>query len=197
MRDNTYIVRVRTEELLVEEVGTDLVIYDLKTDHAHLLNESTAMVWQLADGNRTVADITPLICARLGVEPNDAVVWEALNQLAGAGLADEVADAPSDGMSRRKLLRNIGLAAVAAPVVVSILAPTAAMAASGTMNGASCTNACNCASRNCQSNVCTACSGSGSNATCLPANGNIVGPLTFANNSCNAGECTPSGGVCP
>jgi hypothetical protein len=119
----------RDKELVVEELGNELLIYDLRTDEAHSLGEVATRVWKACDG-RTKPDA---ISAQLGVD--DATVADAIEHLRACNLLDVgpmvVDESGSDGLTRRGLtLRavKLGAAAAAAPLIVSIAAPAAAMA---------------------------------------------------------------------
>ena len=46
----------RKDQLLTQRVGDELVIYDERTHAAHRLNPTAALVWRLADGERSVTD---------------------------------------------------------------------------------------------------------------------------------------------
>jgi hypothetical protein len=90
--------------------------------------------------------------------PVDKDVLEfGLDQLEKAQLLEEPISRASNGkaISRREVMRRIGVgAAVALPLVTSIIAPKAAQAANCTPNGQACTVNANCCSNNCVSLVC-------------------------------------------
>lgn len=114
----SYRPRAREDGLHVQVLGDELLVFDRHNDHAHSLNETAARVWRACDGTRGI-DALQQACAidreSLGL---------ALELLHGTGLLEEPASPPT--FSRRKLLG----AAVALPVVISAVAPTAALAAS-------------------------------------------------------------------
>ena len=136
----------RTEQLIVKEVDDEILVYDLASDQAHCLNDTAAQVWKNCDGEKSVPEISASL-SKDNDRVNEEVVWLALEQLQKFKL---LADAPTPptllaGMSRRQLMRNLGIAAVALPVVVSIIAPTPAHAVScinpgQQAPGTSCTN---------------------------------------------------------
>jgi hypothetical protein len=134
----------RTERLIVKEVDDEVLVYDLTNDKAHCLNDTAARVWKNCDGKNSVADISTSLGKETGVTVDERVVWLALDQLEEFKLLAEVPTAPAvfAGMSRRQLMRNLGVAAIALPVVVSIVAPTSVQAASC---GTTCTGASDCA----------------------------------------------------
>src|SRR3954463_7744157 len=112
----------RTEGLVVEELGEDLLVYDLERNEAHSLGAVAARVFQACDGKLTIDELS----STLDMD-RDAVV-EAVEGLSTCNLLDEHVEG---GITRRGLsLRavKLGAAAAAAPLIVSIAAPTAAMA---------------------------------------------------------------------
>jgi hypothetical protein len=113
----------RSNELVVEELGDELLVYDLATDEAHSLSDVAARVWRACDGE-TDPDA---IGVALGLD--DEAVDDALKQLHYCNLLE---DMPADGgITRRGMslrVMKLGAAAAAAPLIVSIAAPTAAMA---------------------------------------------------------------------
>ncbi len=176
----------RTQRLLVEELDDEVVVYDLDSDSAHLLNATLVAVWRRCDGRTTVGEAV----AALGGEADEHVVWEAVAQLESSSLLQEAASPPVWRMSRRQVLRRVGIAAVAAPVIVTVFAAEPAAAASaGIPNGGTCTGAtgpqkdASCASGRCVGTTC---------ATCAPAGGNNDNcSAVFAGKTCNntSGHC--------
>jgi len=124
--------KARQNDLLVEQVGEETVVYDGQRQEAHSLNRAASIVWQNSDGTRTIPQLAAMLGTAMGIEPNESIVQYALDRLAGAHLLE------GSSVSRRDLVRRMtfaGAAAVALPVVLSIVAPTDAMAASGNQNG--------------------------------------------------------------
>lgn len=124
--------KARQNDLLVEQVGEETVVYDGQRQEAHSLNRAASIVWQNSDGTRTIPQLAAMLGTAMGIEPNESIVQYALDRLAGAHLLED------SSVSRRDLVRRMtfaGAAAVALPVVLSIVAPTDAMAASGNQNG--------------------------------------------------------------
>jgi DNA-binding MarR family transcriptional regulator len=116
----------RNEALVVEELGDELLVYDLSRDEAHSLGTVAAQVWKACDGKTTIDELA----TRLGLD-RDAVV-EAVEGLSTCYLLeDERGRADVTKLTRRGLslkAAKLGAAAAAAPLIVSIAAPTAAMA---------------------------------------------------------------------
>jgi hypothetical protein len=121
----------RSEGLLTEPVGDELVVYDSVTRTAHCLSAGAVPVWELCDGRRAAADIA----AQLGVDQEHVTC--ALDELDGAGLLDTVSRG-QHAVSRREAAKRfvtIGAAAISAPLIYSVAIPHAAAAASGTGTG--------------------------------------------------------------
>lgn len=108
----------RTDDLVVESLDGEVLVYDLGSDRAHCLDPIAAAVWRACDGKRSVVEI-----ARLA-NVDEPAAWAALRSLDRAQLLREP-------LPRRKPTRRQALAAAAAvPLVVSISTPAAAQAAS-------------------------------------------------------------------
>jgi len=146
--------KARQEQLIVKELPDELLIYDLQTDKAHCLNETAALVWKNCDGHKTVEQLRELMEENAGSPVPQEMVWLALDQLETFRLLDEAALKPVQfaGMSRRDMVRRVGIAAIALPVILSIVSPTAAQGASGLPPGACCGSPGQCASNSCSQN---------------------------------------------
>jgi hypothetical protein len=118
----------RREGLVVEELGDELLVYDSERNRAHSLNPAAAAVWELSDGVREAKELANAA----GVTEDE--VWRALSQLEERHLLDGDLPRRMSGpeYSRRQAMRRMGLigasAAFAAPLVRSIVVPTAAHA---------------------------------------------------------------------
>ena len=155
---NNQLPKARQEQLIVKELPDELLIYDLKRDKAHCLNETAALVWKNCDGHKTVDQLRELMEENAGSQVPEEMVWLALDQLETFKLLDEAALKPAQfaGMSRRDMVRRVGFAAIALPVILSIVAPTAQAQASGLPPNSCCNSPGQCASGNCTQNpVCT------------------------------------------
>ncbi len=123
----------RTEDIVVQESGNELLIYDLKINKAYCLNETSALVWQLCDGKNTVSEISDKISAQLRTLASEDLVWLALDQFNKDGLLEdgEMVVSHFAGVSRREIVKKIGFVSVVAlPIVSSIIVPTGANAQS-------------------------------------------------------------------
>jgi hypothetical protein len=137
----------RTQDLIVEELGDELLVYDEADHRGHCLTPSAARVWRRCDGRTPVEDMS----AELGLDPHE--VDRALAELEACDLLEPTPQLSSNGdgvigTTRRELsvkLVRAGGAIAAAPLIVSIAAPSPAAAATA---GPGCTNVLEC-SGNC------------------------------------------------
>jgi hypothetical protein len=122
----------RTEKLIIKELDDEVLVYDLVSDKAHCLNHTAALVWKNCDGKKSVPQINAAIATEAEAPVDQNVVWLALEQLEKFKLLSATPPPPAifAGMNRRQVMRGIGLAAIALPAIVSIVAPTAVSAAS-------------------------------------------------------------------
>jgi hypothetical protein len=125
--------RAREAGLIVRELEEETLIYDVDTDKAHCLNQTASLIWKHCDGTSSVTQICKLLSQTMATTIDEKVVWYALEQFNKDGLLEEQIEPPAAfkiaGMSRRQMVRTLGLAAmVAIPLVTSIVAPTAVQA---------------------------------------------------------------------
>ena len=144
----------RKKSLIIKELPTETLVYDLETDKAHCLNETAARVWKNCDGKQTVAQLCELMEKETNSPVPEEMVWLALDQLEQFRLLETPLNHPAhlSGMSRRQMIRLVGTAAIAVPVITSILAPRPAQAQSLLPPGACCTSPNECASNSCSQN---------------------------------------------
>ncbi len=122
-----------------EVLDGELCIYDWQRSKVHNLNPTAALVWQMCDGQTDPEQMTGRLQAELGpITHAEELVWFSLKELQKARLISmpgqrPVAPAqavgpnqgfgPDKGLSRRQLLKGLGVTAALLPVVSSIVAP--------------------------------------------------------------------------
>ncbi|MEK6299796.1 MAG: PqqD family protein [Acidobacteriota bacterium] len=144
--------KARQEGLVVQQLEDEVLVYDNERFKAHCLNRTAALVWQHCNGKKTIQDIALALEKEAGSPVGEEVVWLALGQLGKSRLLTErvMPAAGKAGISRREVIRRVGIAtAVALPVVTSIVAPKAAQAANCLPSGSTCTTAVQCCSNLC------------------------------------------------
>ena len=162
----------REEEIVVQRADGEVLIYDLRSNKALCLNETSSLVWDACDGSRDRNEIRSYVSSKSGKEVNDDLIWLALDQLKKEELISfETNIEPRfDGMSRREVIRKIGIGSmIALPVIASMVAPQAAYAIS----------------------VCPTSNPPGCPTT---GGGRAPGCLCSGNGNCTSGTCIPAAG---
>jgi hypothetical protein len=118
----------RHRDVVVQEFGKEILVYDLRTHRYHSLNETSSVVYRHCDGRTTFAGL------KRRHEFSDDLIHLALDQLREVNLIeiDKQFVSSFNGMSRREAIRRVGLASmIALPFITSLIAPRAADAQSG------------------------------------------------------------------
>jgi hypothetical protein len=133
-----FLPEARRDGIIRKEVDGELLVYDLERNTAHCLNPTAAQVWKLSDGQTSISELALSLGKTLGTSLDESVVQLALKQLSADHLLVESYAVPpiSAGLSRRALVRRLGLAAALLPLITTITAPIAAAA------GSACTGTC-------------------------------------------------------
>jgi hypothetical protein len=144
----------RKTNIVVQDLENEVLIYDLTINKAFCLNQTSRLVFELCDGKRTIADISDEMSKRLKTLISEDFVYLALDELKKNNLLENSDELTNHfvGMSRREVVKRVGLASmIALPVISSVIAPSAAMAQSGAALGigAICTTSPQCQSGNC------------------------------------------------
>ncbi len=129
--------KARREGIITKQVDGELLIYDRERDKAHCLNPTAAFVWENCDGRRSISALADLLGRELNAAIDEAVIHLALKQLNRdhlLGNGQEEIPLLID-LSRRAVVRRLGIAAVLLPLITSINTPTA-------LANVSCTGTC-------------------------------------------------------
>lgn len=175
----------RKKDLVTQETDGEVMIYDISTNKAFCLNETSALVWQLCDGNRTVSEISKGLSEKLNSPANEDLVWLAIDQLKKENLIanKEELENKFEGMSRREVIKKVGLGTmIALPVVAGMVAPSSLHAAS---TCTPVTNGCMCSNSGTVGTLCT------SNGTVQTACANTACSCYHASASNTNGNCAP------
>jgi hypothetical protein len=177
---NASIPVMRKDDLVIQELDGEILIYDLRNDKALCLNSTSALIWQACDGSKSVSEISEFVGKKLDSTSSEDLVWLALDQLKKEKLIENgsaIDNSHFEGMSRRQVIRKIGLSSlVAIPVVSSLVAPVAAGTASGVCFG-TLGMSCNCFDPVCNMNN---------------DEGDPAPSTTCASATCTAGPATPA-----
>lgn len=127
--------KTRHDDILTQELMDEILIYDKPHDKVYCLNHTLSAVYNACDGNRTLAQIKEAVSAQIKAPVSDEFILFALKQLDEKDLmanAEELKGQINLTIPRRELIKKAGLATmVALPVISTLVAPSAANAASG------------------------------------------------------------------
>ncbi|HLO86815.1 MAG TPA: PqqD family protein [Nostocaceae cyanobacterium] len=127
----------RTENLLLQDVGNELIIYDQRNNSSHCLTPIAVRVWELSNGQNTVNDIAKKLEKEFDLPIDGDVdvrglVWLTLEELERYSLIKEYLKQPATeeifGISRRKVIKTatlVGGFAIGSmfPLVKSVAVP--------------------------------------------------------------------------
>lgn len=117
--------KARTENLLEQNLKNETLIYDLVTDKAFNLNETSSAVYKACGRDQTFADL------KRESKFTDDFIFLALDELKRNNLLAESFDSPFANTNRREVIKKVGLATMfALPLISSLVAPKAVSAAS-------------------------------------------------------------------
>ncbi len=118
--------KARSEDIVSQQAGDELLVFDKKFHHAHCLNKLAGLVWRHCDGQRSVADLAGIVHEQLKIPADAQLIELALDELARVQLLEGFVPASPEAKqySRRGLARRLGVGAAAAlllsPLVVSL-----------------------------------------------------------------------------
>lgn len=116
--------QAKTENIVVQNLEDEVLIYNLVTNKAFCLNETSALVYQACNGKTDFEEIKDTH------NLTDEIIFLALDLLKKEKLLEESFVSPLEGMKRREVIRLIGKTSlIALPVIASLVAPTAIQAA--------------------------------------------------------------------
>jgi hypothetical protein len=183
--------RTRTESVVTKRVDDELIVYDGASHQAHCLFGAAVSVWEHCDGERSMEEIG----RELALAPE--LVEQAVGELSRCGLLDE-GPVPVQHYSRREAavkLAKVGGAALAAPLIYSVVIPSSAAALSCKVDGTTVTTTCSASGSGHKGTDDTCCSGtcyqgSGSVKTCVVATCSAAGlGCVLVGNTCCSGSC--------
>lgn len=84
------VVGPAVSHIIETEVDEDISLYNPRTEQVVVLNGTASDIWRLADGSRTVEEISSLLASSYGVSPDSiaADVEKTVEELSKAGLIE-------------------------------------------------------------------------------------------------------------
>lgn len=131
----------KREDLVVQELPDELLIYDISTGRAFCLNETSAFVWRKADGQKSVAEIRRLMEFEYKSPVDEDLIWLALDQLGKDNLLENKPENKFANISRREVIRRVGVGSlITLPIIASLTTNVYAVTCPSTQPVANCQN---------------------------------------------------------
>ncbi|MBX7174564.1 MAG: hypothetical protein K1X72_26555 [Pyrinomonadaceae bacterium] len=123
----TKLPQMRRSEIVVQELESEILIYDLKINKAFALNKTASTVYLACDGKTSFDEL------KIKSQFTNEIIYLTLDALKKDNLLESDSYiSPFTGMNRREVIRKVGLSTlVALPVISSLVAPHSIQAASG------------------------------------------------------------------
>ncbi len=121
----------KTQDIVIQDLGKEILIYDLVIDKAFCLNETSSIVFRNCTGLISFEEFGSRF-----TDFSEDLIFLTLDMLNQHKLLQtENYKSVFEGTSRRQVIKKIGLMSlVALPIVSAVVAPTSAMARSSVMN---------------------------------------------------------------
>lgn len=130
--------RLQPEDLVEQQLQNELMLFDPARNKAFCLNRTAAFVWKNSDGKTSIEEIAERMRREVNEPASREMVDYALNLLEKDGLMEAPGSATSPAVSqrssvtRRDLLRKIGIGAI--PMITVLLVHPAKAHASSLPN---------------------------------------------------------------
>jgi hypothetical protein len=171
--------RARTDDLVIEQLEDEVLVYDPTRHRAHCLGSTAARVWRACDGNRDVSALSDTLDLSVDVVRRALDELEALDLLDSQGLdvvhsSDGNGHANGNGITRRQFGTRsaaVGAGLATVPLVLSVnVSPASALTVTpfvcNTFTSGDCGTSAGCGSLM----GCCCCCTSGQCKTCAPTN---------------------------
>lgn len=170
--------RSRNTDVVVNELGDELLVYDLTIHKAYNLNRTSSIVYQACGDGLTFDEL------KKKHKFTDDLIYLALDELKENNLLENTDYTSSlTNLSRREAIRKVGLASmIALPLISSLVAPKAvdAQSSAGRLYS-TCTTSADCGSSAPSCNTISRGSQAGSNVCCITLGGQGTGSYSQGN----------------
>lgn len=115
----------RTTDIVIQPLEKEIMVYDLIIHQAYCLNDTAARIYQACDGKTSFEEL------RRQYHFTDDIIHLGLDELNKRDLLETKYRSIFEGMTRREVIKKVGLAtAVVLPLITALAAPRAANALS-------------------------------------------------------------------
>ncbi len=125
----------KTQDIVIQDLGKEILIYDLRINKAFCLNETTSIVFRHCDETTGFSDLQLKY-----KDLSNEIILLSIDILKKNNLLDsENYESDFGGLSRREVIKKAGMASMLSLPVISILAVPQAAAAQSQCLNAQCT----------------------------------------------------------
>jgi hypothetical protein len=115
----------RNTNIVVQDLGKELLVYDLLTHKVYNLNETSKIVFNACDGKTSFDEL------KRKYKFTDELIYFALDELRREKLIETEYQSLFKGTSRREIIKKVSLMSMAAlPIISSLTAPATVLALS-------------------------------------------------------------------
>jgi len=127
MKNKTKLPFLRTNQLVVNELPNELLIYDLEKNKAFCLNETARLIMDECNGIKPIDEAVESLNRKLKSKLSEEMVWMVIEQFQKSNFLQGDYQIPiqTSKISRRKILQAAAALGIALPIVTSLVAPTA------------------------------------------------------------------------
>jgi hypothetical protein len=132
MKNKAKLPFLRTENLVVKELSSELLVYDLETNKAYCLNETARLILDECNGTNSIDEAVDSLNHKLKTNVNEEIIWMMIEQFKKSNFLKGDYEVPiqTSKVSRRKMLQTAASLGIALPIVASLVAPVATHAQS-------------------------------------------------------------------
>src|ERR1700686_2958365 len=89
MTKSEHLPLARKEELLIERLSDEVLVYDLARKRAHCLNQAAALIWDHCDGKTSVVEMAGILRVSLNAPVDEELVLFGLREIGRKHLLQE------------------------------------------------------------------------------------------------------------
>lgn len=122
--------KARQSNLIIQELQTELLVFDLENNRALCLNPTSMLIWQSCDGKTTYQELSAKLKEKLQTKIEEDFIKVGLKELNQSNLLDSTLSSSVLRVSRRKVLMKYALPTISLPIIMSLVVPVPAQTSS-------------------------------------------------------------------
>lgn len=141
MKNKTKLPCLRTDNLVVNVLPNELLIYDLEAGKAYCLNETASLIMDECNGTNSMDEALVSLNRKLKTKLDEEMVWMVIEQFKKFNIIKGDYEVPvqTTKVTRRKILQSAAMLGITLPIVSALVVPTSIQAQSCAQNQSPCT----------------------------------------------------------